>query len=161
MSNVSTIRGGRLPTNRIAANSYNPIAAGTPGFPRDYPVGTPVVVTQDPNFPGHVVPGDAADITLSDVVGLCANPAIVGQPVIVQTSGPITLTTAQWDLLTEQVGGLTQGIAYYLSPLEGHLLNGPPNSHIGHPRFIKRIGIALSSTDFLIDGNSTPVQAPL
>lgn len=28
MADLSSINGGRLPTNRIAANSYNPIAAG-------------------------------------------------------------------------------------------------------------------------------------
>lgn len=157
MTDTSRLSGGRLPTNRISASNYNPTAAGTTDFPVSYPIGTPVVVPQGPDaIPGSVIPGSGGDVDTSDVIGLCANPAVVGDPVIVQMNGPITLTVAQWDrVVPGQSGGLTQGTTYYLSSTTPGSLT-PTLPVTG---FVKKVGIALSAVDFLIDGSVRPIPA--
>ena len=63
----------------------------------------------------------------------------------VQTNGKVILTTAQWDSITGQSGGLTPGSGYYLSQTAGLLTKTPVNSG----RFI--VGVALTTTDFQLE----------
>lgn len=69
-----------------------------------------------------------------------------------QTSGEMTLTTAEWDLITGGSGGLTEGIAYYVgtgvAPYANLLSPVPPNAP---GTSSQRIGVALSTTTMLIE----------
>ncbi len=67
----------------------------------------------------------------------------------VQTSGLLTLTTAQWDAVTGDSGGLLQGSAYYVSvdPV-GQLTSDAP---AGPGQFVSRIGFAVSATTMLVE----------
>jgi hypothetical protein len=147
MTDTSVIAGGRIPPNQVAGNNYNPIVGGTPAHPVDYPILTPVVVSLVAD--GQVIPGRANAEDTSSVIGLCAGRAVVGSKVVVQTDGVITATTAEWDEITGQVGGLTRGAAYFLSPgfQEGMLTSTEPS---GSGDFVTPVGIALSARDFLI-----------
>ena len=46
--------------------------------------------------------------------GLAVTTATTGTSIIYQDSGPLTLTTAEWDAVTGQTGGLTIGAWYYV-----------------------------------------------
>ncbi len=66
----------------------------------------------------------------------------------VQTDGIITLTTAEWDAVTGQTGGLTQGAFYFLSAATaGRMTTTAPT---GSGEFIKPLGLAKSTTEFEI-----------
>lgn len=65
-----------------------------------------------------------------------------------QLAGAITLTTAQWDVVTGQVGGLTPGAEYFLSAVEaGHISTLPP---LENGQFSVRLGLARSTTIFIM-----------
>jgi hypothetical protein len=73
----------------------------------------------------------------------------------IQTSGLLTLTTAQWDTVTGDSGGLVQGDAYYVSidPI-GQLTRHAPS---GPGQFVSRVGFAISATTMLVEP-AAPVQ---
>lgn len=85
---------------------------------------------------------NASAATTKKVIGLVidANIAVsaVGR---VQTMGLVTLTTAQWDSITGQVGGLTPGTQYYLDNTTGLLAITTPATGVSRP-----VGIAISTT---------------
>ena len=94
------------------------------GYPNTYPaiaeaegdfgIGTPIQVSgyapNPPYPPTQVAPAS------STVQGLSQNAIPSGASVItVQTDGPFTLTTEQWDaIVTGESGGLTAGLSYWL-----------------------------------------------
>ncbi len=66
----------------------------------------------------------------------------------IQTDGILAATTAQWDTITGDVGGLTAGSVYYLDPdAPGKLTDTAPTS-VGD--FVVRIGKAISTTEMEI-----------
>lgn len=108
-------------------------------------------------IPGNAVSAaTAAGFTLADktaavgrfkVFGL-AKQAIGASPAAgdIVTHGELVLTTAEWDAVTGQVGGLTPGGYYYLGAV-----GGISTSVIGTPGTYQiEIGIALNATTMMI-----------
>lgn len=146
MTDTNINAGGRPPTNQLAANTYNPIAGATTSHPKHFPIGTPVA--QSTLVAGTAIPAQADDIDTALVTGLAVVPGVAGEPVLTQLSGPVTLTTAQWDAITGQVGGLTPGVPYFLdAATEGKLTTTAPG---GGGDFVTPVGIGLTARDFLI-----------
>jgi hypothetical protein len=84
--------------------------------------------------------GNAA--ATSGVIGL-ANAAIVnGVAGVIKTDDSLTLTTAQWDAVTGQSGGLTPGAKYFLSPTTAGMMT----TTVPTTGFLLPLGRALSST---------------
>jgi hypothetical protein len=66
----------------------------------------------------------------------------------VQTSGLLTLTTAQWDAVTAQSGGLDRGFPYYVSVLpDASLVLTEPS---GPGQWVTAVGAAINATTMLI-----------
>jgi hypothetical protein len=66
-----------------------------------------------------------------------------GGNVRVRQRGPVTLTTAQWDAVTGDSGGLTPFVEYYLSATAGQLAKTVPATTGDN---VVVVGIALSTT---------------
>jgi hypothetical protein len=102
--------------------------------------------------PVYVSGADEVDLAKADasgtrrVLGLVADASIAASAVgNVQSDGVVTATTAEWDAVTGQTGGLTPGALYYLSAdTEGELTTTPPS---GAGEYIHVIGHALSTTE--------------
>lgn len=108
----------------------------------DVLIGQPVVIESADTI------NYAIATTLPNVIGLASQAIVSGATGDVQTDGKLSATTAEWDLLTGQTGGLSPGAIYYLSNLDtGKLLIVPPETQ-GH--YLVRLGIAINSTDFEI-----------
>jgi hypothetical protein len=66
----------------------------------------------------------------------------------IQYTGELTLTAAEWDVVTDQSGGLTPDAAYYVSAaVGGHITTVPP---VAAGSFVALVGIALSATTMLL-----------
>ncbi len=144
------------------AQFSNPLSS--PTEPR---LGNPVVATDDVPTEGitTVRTGSAGQGSpqLPQVIGLLIEVGAVGQDggtVTVQSSGEVTLTAAQWDLITDGSGGLTQGAIYYLDPtldLFGRLTTTFPTTS---GTAIAQVGVALSATTMLLSLPAVPVIVP-
>ena len=66
----------------------------------------------------------------------------------IQTDGVIAATTAQWDVATGDVGGLTAGSVYYLDPDTAGMLTTTAPTAVGD--FVVRVGKAISTTEMEI-----------
>lgn len=139
--------GGLPPSNIQAANTYNPLVGATTQHPAGFPPGTPLV--QSTTADKTVVPGRANAEATSSLVGLAGGPGVAGSNVFSQFAGVLTLTTEEWDAITGQSGGLTRNAPYYLGSgfNEGQLTTTAPSTS---GTFVARAGVALSSTDLLI-----------
>jgi hypothetical protein len=74
---------------------------------------------------------------------------------MIQTDGILVASTAQWDAVTGQTGGLTPGAIYYLDDTAaGKLTTTAPTSS---GAYVYIVGNALSSTDLNIDTDRTGV----
>lgn len=146
MTDLAIIFGARQPTNVLAGTTHNPLAGATTGHLVSFPIGTPVAPSRLADR--VVVPADASPgANAFSAIGLASTPGIVGDHVVVQSQGVLTLTSSQWDVITGGSGGLTRGLPYYLSStVRGRLTTSQPLSG----NFLVRVGIALSATDFLI-----------
>jgi hypothetical protein len=86
------------------------------------------------------------------VIGIAAGAGIVGRSVPIQRHGVLTLTEAQWSavLVTHARNRqLVAGVIYYLNP--GFQEGAITDEAITTPgQFRTRVGLALSSTDLLI-----------
>ena len=104
-------------------------------------IGTPVYVDGD----GTVKMAKADALSTSEVVGLVTDVSVAASdPARILTDGRITATTAQWDAVTGETGGLTAGSVYYLSPTTaGELSTSAPTAET---ETVVRLGLALSST---------------
>ena len=92
-----------------------------------------------------------ADGTINwKVLGLVSDQYISqGSTGNLQTSGILTALQSQWDGISGQTGGLTEGVTYYLHPiLPGNITNVAPITSGQH---IIIIGNALSSTQLMIN----------
>ena len=81
------------------------------------------------------------------VIGLVFDASIpIGAPGQVLTDGELIASTAQWDTITGQVGGLTTQEFYFLDPSTPGKLSvaAPPSVNTG--RFVVQIGQAYSPT---------------
>ena len=89
-------------------------------------MGTPVTASSSVEGEG-VRSASGASEALSVAVGLTTRFARDGEPVLVQYAGPISMTEAQWDAITEGSGGLIQGATYYLQDgiIDGLLTETP------------------------------------
>ncbi len=138
--------GGLPPSNILAGNTYNPLVGATAGHPDGFPPGTPVV--QSLAADGTVIPGRANAAATSSVTGLVILPAVVGDHALTQFHGVLHLTTAQWDAVTGDSGGLTPNAQYFLSASpEGRLTKIAPSAG---GTFAIQVGVGLSPNDLMI-----------
>jgi hypothetical protein len=105
-------------------------------------IGTPVYVKSN----GNVDKAQANASGTVQVLGLVRDASISSSTSgVIQTDGVLSATTAQWDAVTGDSGGLTPGAAYYLSAsTAGQLTTNAPTTA---GQFVVRIGLALSSTE--------------
>jgi hypothetical protein len=138
MTDTSIIFGGAAPGNDTAIVS---IAGVT------FPIGTPVVAST--TVAETVVPGRANAVGTTYVIGVAASSGVIGNKTFVQYSGPLTLTTLEWDAITGQTGGLTLDVPYYLSSATAGKLTATAPSAGG--TFKQPVGVALSHTTMMIE----------
>lgn len=135
----------------------------TPGTPQSFPncvaplAGAAFAAGQ----PGYVVAATglaalsrANAAGTANVVGLAVQPAAVNDPVFLRYSGPVKLTTAQWDAIAGTEGGLTVNAFYYLSSAAAGFITSTAPSATG--TFATGIGIAIAN-DTLLVGQHVPV----
>jgi hypothetical protein len=96
---------------------------------------------------------NASSVGLSAVIGIVFQNAGLALPANVIAGGPCTLTTAQWDAITGQSGGLTPSATYWLGTSVGTMSTSPP-SVAGQSVCV--IGRALSATALQV-----ALQAPI
>jgi hypothetical protein len=84
---------------------------------------------------------------LSFVLGLVEARSEPTMPATVLTSGPLTLTTSQWDAITGGSGGLVPAARYYLGSSLGSLTTTPPTAS---GQYLVVVGSAISATIFLL-----------
>ena len=108
--------------------------------------GTPVFATA---IADEVAKADADALATAKVLGLIADASIAdGAAGQALTDGRLSGSTAQWDVVTGQTGGLTPGSKYYLSAgTAGQLTTTPPTAD-GH--VVAPLGTAKSTTEFEI-----------
>jgi len=113
--------------------------------------GTPVQITATTATPAQAVtaPSEAT------VAGLVVADATVTNPVTIQFTGPLTLTTAQWDARTGAVGGLSAGFWYYLTAATPGGLTTTAPSVAG--QFVTPVGYAWDATLMIINPGA-PVE---
>jgi hypothetical protein len=100
--------------------------------------------------PGTVKRSQANNQAKAYVMGLVYDTLITPtNPGRIMTDGPMTATTAQWDSVTGQVGGLTPNAIYYLDPFNlGKITTTPPNQNVDFGKFVIILGQALDITTF-------------
>lgn len=104
------------------------------------PIGTPAYV----NAEAGAKNAQANTALTKAVVGLATTAVLAGASGTFQTAGPMTLTTAQWDAITGDTGGLLYGATYYLDGrTAGKLTRTPPS---GYGYYVRPVGVAVSST---------------
>lgn len=104
--------------------------------------------------PGQAVTslGDAVRLARADystyatVIGIVVIGAGSTLPVTIAPIGPITFSTAIWDVITGQTGGLSADATYYLDTTPGQLTTTPP----GIGNYLVEVGRALTSTSFSV-----------
>lgn len=115
-------------------------------------VGSPVYV----KISGNLGLAQANAIPQTRVRGLAVVSALPGFSSEVQTQGLFVATTAEWDAITGQVGGLTVAASYYVdSTTPGSLSTTSPSQ--GSGEYCAFVGTALSSTELDIDIR-TPIK---
>jgi hypothetical protein len=110
-------------------------------------IGAPVYSDANDGF--KKAKADAGGTAL--VIGLVSqSPSITNATAgTVGVSGILTATTAQWDAVTGQVGGLTFNTRYYLSAATSGLLTITAPTTTGN--YVVEIGQALSTTEMSIN----------
>lgn len=146
MTDTSSRAGGRQPTNVIAGNEYRPIVGESSLYPTAFPPGLAVIQSDEVHT---VLPGNAEEEDTASVIGLMAAVGVVGERTTLQTHGVLTLTTQEWDAVTDESGGLVRNSIYYLTALsqDGHITRTPPTTP---GEFVVQVGIALSAIDMLV-----------
>lgn len=147
MSDLNIV-GSNNPPPAEPSSFVNPTIAAT------LPIGTPVVWDSTANDQAKA--GNASAIASSFMAGLLAQPSTAAERALVQTRGPVSLTTAQWDaLVTGQSGGLTRGPYYLSAAAAGKLVVAQP---AGGGDVVVLVGYAISPTQMVLAGcPSTPV----
>lgn len=145
MSDSSIRAGAQIPTNQIAANTYNPLVEATVDFPTSFPIGTPVC--QSSSTDRTVIPAQADSSTTAFITGLAVTPGVVGDHCKVQTTGVLTLTEAQWRAITVGGSGIVRNTRYFLDAVDPGLIS---SSQPAGGNWLVPIGVALSATDLLV-----------
>jgi|SRR5579863_161681 len=143
-----------------------PLVLGTDGRPQQLQAGDTIgtfetgQVSQTANstlIAGQVVYSQAADTVdqaqanaagTSIVLGLATTAITSATAGIIQTSGVLALTTAQWDAVFGTTGGLTFGTTYYLSADTAGLGTSTAPSTVG--QYVVILGEAISTTELNI-----------
>lgn len=103
----------------------------------------PVYVDGD----GSVSLAQANAAATSRVLGICMAAVPATSVVGVAIAGVMGATTAEWDAVTGQTGGLTPGKLYFLSDVNaGQLLMEDNLASLGTGDFRVQVGCAISST---------------
>jgi hypothetical protein len=115
------------------------------------PIGTPVYISAGGSF--ALAKADASGTV--EAIALVRDTSIANAASgSVQSDGLLTATTAQWDAITGQTGGLTPGAVYYLGAATAGKLTATAPTTSG--QYVLRMGRAVSTTDFDID-----IQTPI
>lgn len=141
------------PGGGVAASSYRAgyrggsvtARPGQPVFVGIIPVGDFITTVQPAAATNQSATGSAIDGVVQSVNS--------DGSVNVQSSGPLVLTTAQWDAVTGLTGGLVMGDRYFLAPFPSfaRLLNFAAMTPLLAPGlFVSQIGVAASSTTMLL-----------
>ena len=167
LSSYLPLSGGTM-TGAINMGAFKIINAGNPTLPQDLAtkfyvdsiLATNTAITTAINAnaspiikcaPVYVSSADNVDLARANIlattkaVGLVAD-ATIASAATGNISGEVffTATTAEWDAVTGQVGGLTAGATYYISDaIAGRLTTVAPVT-VGN--FVAVIGIAMSTT---------------
>ncbi len=137
MTDTATTAGGKPPTD---GTTYHPISGEA------FPPGTPVCQSGGDDGTVLSAQGDSEDTAA--VIGLAVAVGVETSPVLVKYAGPLRLTTAQWDAITGESGGLTRQARYFLSSAtKGKLTQTAP---VGSGDFVTQVGVALSATDLMV-----------
>jgi hypothetical protein len=80
--------------------------------------------------------------------GIIVVDAGTGTSAVYQDSGILSLSTAQWDTVTGQTGGLTAGSEYFVDPATAGKLTITAPTTTG--QFIQKVGTASSTTELHI-----------
>ncbi|MEX0271213.1 hypothetical protein AB3R30_18915 [Leptolyngbyaceae cyanobacterium UHCC 1019] len=115
----------------------------TNGSGSSVPIGTPVYISAA----SACQPSRANASGTAKVIGLVAATSVAAAATgAIRKDGTLVGTTAQWDAITGQTGGLTPGATYFLSEATaGRLTTTAPTTG-----WVLSIGTALSTTDFEI-----------
>jgi hypothetical protein len=110
-------------------------------------IGAPVY----PDVAGGFKKAQANASATKDVIGLVGqSPSIAnGVAGAITLDGILTATTAQWDAVTGDAGGLTFKAKYYLDPATAGKITKTAPSTIG--QWVVEVGEALSATDMKIN----------
>jgi hypothetical protein len=107
------------------------------------PIGTPVYLSASNQI--KKAKADAAG-TVPAVAIVTDTSIAEGTSGNIQMSGTLKATTAQWDAVTGQVGGLTPGGRYFLSAATAGMIT----TAVPATGYAQHIGLALSTTDLLL-----------
>lgn len=129
-------------TQPTSASVFMPVAS------QSFVVGT--VVAQDAAAERAVVPANAGDgdLGVAWAMGVAIGAGVAGEPGPVQFAGPVRLTTAQWDAVTGESGGLVTGASYFVSATEAGKLSRQTSITPGD--FISYVGTATSPQDLFL-----------
>ena len=118
----------------------------------DVTIGQPLYTASD----STVGLANAASNPRACFAGIAIGSASVGFAVNYKTTGAADLSTAVWDAVTGETGGLVPGASYFLDTTSGMLTRTPKDTPAAG--FLVLVGHALSSTRLDIEGDG---QIPL
>jgi len=98
---------------------------------------------------GDAIPGKADAISTARISGFTEATVADGATVDIQTDGIFVATTTEWDAVTGQTGGLTEGSEYYLDATTAGMMTATAPDSDGE--IVAPLGRALSSTEFDIE----------
>ena len=97
--------------------------------------------------------GDGGNKRAAAAVGLTVE-LLGGASISIRSRGLVELTTAQWDVVTLETGGLAAGGVYYVSSNAAGELSQTPGTG-----FIAQVGVALNATTMLVGLPAHPILA--
>jgi hypothetical protein len=104
---------------------------------------------------GKVALAEASAVLTADVIGFVEDASIAdGLDGAIQNAGVLVATTDEWDAVTDETGGLTEGARYYLSTTAGKLTVTPP-TEVGE--ILASLGVAMDTTRLVIN-IQTPIE---
>lgn len=130
----------------LNANTYANVVNNTTN---NLLLGQPVyMVSDNGNSVIVVAPANANNENHKDVIGFVTDTILAnGGSGKIILFGRITGTTAQWDFITNTIGGLIPNTNYFLDIISGQLSNTIP---VDSGNFCCLVGRALSATDLVI-----------
>lgn len=135
---------------RISSDGLGPQFFFVPDLPLLPKLGMPVSFTDSTN--SAVAPSSAGSLGRPQTIGLILDIDDVSSPpfTLVRTrrSGIMTLTLAQWNLVTDVPGGLIQGAPYYLSTVSIGTISATKPTVSGD--YITQVGVARDQTTLLL-----------